>query len=71
MLLRSFETVAHYIAGPTTAMGLHATTVLKRGGNELSERVSTEDWLCLRLQMKLHAVRPQRDYTMRPQPRPR
>ena len=67
--LRSFETLARYIAGTTTATGLHVTAVLKRGGNELGERVSAADWLRLRLRMKLHAVCPQWNYTLRPQPR--
>ena len=48
---------------------LYATAVLKRGGNELGERVGAADWLRLRLRMKLHAVCPQWNYTLRPQPR--
>ena len=70
MPLRSFETVVRYIAGTTTVTGLHVTAVLKRGGNELGERVSAEDWLRLRLRMKPHAVCPQWNYTLRPQRRP-
>ena len=67
--LRSFETVTRYIAGTTTVTGLHVTAVLKRGGNELGEHVSPEDWLRLRLRMKPHAVCPQWNYTLRPQRR--
>jgi hypothetical protein len=66
--LRSFETTARYIAGTTTATGLRVRAVLKRGGNETGERVSAHEWLRLRLRMKSHAVCPQWNYTLRPQP---
>jgi hypothetical protein len=40
--LRSFDTVARYIAGTTTTTGLTVTAALKRGGNETGERVSDD-----------------------------
>ena len=65
--LRSFETVTRYIAGTTTTTGLCVTAALKRGGNEIGERVSDEQWR--RLRLKRHAVCPGWNYTLRPRPR--
>jgi hypothetical protein len=62
--LRTFETVASYIAGTTTTTGLRVKAVLKRGGNETGERVSADEWR--RLRLKRHNVCPKWNYTLRP-----
>lgn len=40
--LRSFEIMTRYIEGTETATGLRVKAVLKRGGNEIGERVPDE-----------------------------
>lgn len=62
--LRSFETVIRYIEGTETAAGLRVKAVLKRGGNEIGERVSNEERR--RLCIQAHAVCPAWNYTLRP-----
>jgi hypothetical protein len=62
--LRHFENLVGYVAETTTRTGLTVTGVLKRGGNELGERVSETDMQ--RLRMTPHAVCPQWNYTLRP-----
>jgi hypothetical protein len=62
--LRSFEAVTRYIEGTETASGLRVKAMLKRGGNEIGERVSDEEMRCLRIQP--HAVCPAWNYTLHP-----
>ena len=62
--LRSFETVTQYIEGTETATGLTVKAVLKRGANEIGERVTNEEMRTLCLQP--HAVCPMWNYTLRP-----
>lgn len=62
--LRSFELMTSYIADTTTRTGLTVTAVLKRGGNELSERVSDDEMR--RLRLTPHSVCPQWNYTLQP-----
>lgn len=64
--LRSFDTVIKYIEGTETSKGLHVRAVLKRGGNELGERVSNE--VMQRLWIQPHAICPAWNYTIRPRP---
>jgi hypothetical protein len=64
--LRSFETVIKYIEGTETSTGLRVKACLKRGGNELSERVSNEMMQSLRIAP--HAVCPAWSYTISPRP---
>jgi hypothetical protein len=65
--LRTFETVASYIAGTTTTTGLRVKAVLKRGANKTGERVSNDQMR--RLHLKRHAVCPKWNYTLRPRRR--
>jgi len=46
---------------------LRVKAILKRGGNELGERVSNEEMRALRIE--LHAVCPAWNYTISPRPR--
>jgi hypothetical protein len=62
--LRSFETVTRYIEGTETATGLRVKAVLKRGGNEIGERVSNEEMR--RLHIQPHAICPAWNYTLHP-----
>lgn len=62
--LRSFETIARYIAGTVTAAGLSVLARLKRGGNETGERVSDDEMR--RLRLTPHVVCPAWNYTLRP-----
>ena len=64
--LRSFETIARYIAGTVTAAGLQVLARLKRGGNETGERVADDEMR--RLRLAPHAVCPAWSYTLRPRP---
>jgi len=64
--LRTFETICRYIAGTATAAGLRVTAALKRGGNETGERVTNAVMAGLRL--TAHAVCPQWNYTLAPNP---
>jgi hypothetical protein len=64
--LRSFDLMMKYIEGTETARGLRVKAVLKRGGNELGERVSNEEMKGLWLQP--HAVCPAWNYTIQPRP---
>lgn len=54
--LRSFELMAHYIAHTTTRTGLIVTAALRRGGNELGERVTDKE--IQRLKLIPHRVCP-------------
>jgi hypothetical protein len=65
--LRSFDTVIKYIEGTQTSKGLRVRAELKRGGNELGERVSNEEMKALRIGP--HAVCPAWNYTISPRPR--
>jgi hypothetical protein len=65
--LRTFETMMKYIEGTVTRTGLRVKAILKRGGNELGERVSNEEMSTLRIEP--HAVCPAWNYTIRPRPR--
>ncbi|QTQ33875.1 Putative transposase, Rhodopirellula-type [Aromatoleum bremense] len=62
--LRSFEMLTSYIAATSTRTGLTVTGVLKRGGNELGERVTDDEMK--RLRLTRHSVCPQWNYTLRP-----
>nr|WP_251199596.1 ISAzo13 family transposase [Aromatoleum aromaticum] len=62
--LRSFESMTGYIAATSTRTGLTVTGVLKRGGNELGERVTDDEMK--RLRLTRHSVCPQWNYTLRP-----
>ena len=62
--LRTFDTVARYIAGTVTAAGLRVTACLKRGGNETGERVSDADMR--QLHLTPHTVCPAWNYTLSP-----
>jgi hypothetical protein len=64
--LRSFESMRDYIAGTTTRTGLRVEAVLKRGGNEIGERVC--DAQMRRLRLDPHSLCPQWNYTLRPRP---
>lgn len=64
--LRSFDLIARYVAGTTTAAGLSVTADLKRGGNERGEKVPDERMRNLRLTP--HAVCPDWNYTLSPRP---
>ncbi|MBK4739396.1 ISAzo13 family transposase [Noviherbaspirillum pedocola] len=46
--LRTFDTMMKYIEGTETCTGLRVKALLKRGGNELGERVSNEEMHALR-----------------------
>jgi hypothetical protein len=68
--LRSFEAMTGYIAATSTRTGLTVTGALKRGGNELGERVTDDEMK--RLRLTRHSVCPQWNYTLRPRnPNPR
>jgi hypothetical protein len=62
--LRSFELMTSYIADTTTRTGLTVTAALKRGGNELGERVTDDEMR--RLRLTPHSVCPQWNYTLQP-----
>jgi hypothetical protein len=62
--LRSFELMTRYIADTTTRTGLTVTATLKRGGNELGERVTDDEMQ--RLKLTPHRVCPQWNYTLQP-----
>lgn len=53
-----------YIEGTVTRTGLRVKAILKRGGNELGERVSNEEMRALRIEP--HVVCPAWNYTIRP-----
>jgi hypothetical protein len=65
--LRTFETLMKYIEGTVTRTGLRVKAILKRGGNELGERVSNEEMRALHIES--HTVCPAWNYTIRPRPR--
>lgn len=65
--LRSFELMTRYIADTTTRTGLTVTAALKRGGNELGERISDDQMQ--RLKLTPHRVCPQWNYTLQPRTR--
>lgn len=62
--LRTFETMLNYIAGTVTKAGLKVRALLKRGGNEIGERISDEQMRALDLEAD--AVCPKWNYTLRP-----
>ncbi len=66
--LRTFETVITYIEGTETITGLQVRANLKRGDNEIGERVSNEEMrsLCI----VPHAICPAWSYTIHPRPEP-
>jgi hypothetical protein len=66
--LRSFDSMMKYIEGTKTNKGLQVKAVLKRGGNELGERVSNAEMEALSIQP--HAVCPAWNYTIHPRPGP-
>ncbi|WP_413017638.1 ISAzo13-like element transposase-related protein [Noviherbaspirillum sp. 1P10PC] len=68
MPLRSFETVINYIEGTETVTGLQVRVDLKRGGNDIVERVLNEEMRSLRIEP--HAVCPAWSYTIHPEPEP-
>lgn len=55
-----------YLEGTATRTGLRVKAILKRGGNELGERVSNEEMRALRIEP--HAVCPTWNYTISPRP---
>jgi hypothetical protein len=55
------------IEGTVTRTGLRVKAILKRGGNELGERVSNDEMRALRVEP--HAVCPAWNYTISPRPR--
>jgi hypothetical protein len=65
--LRSFETMMKYIEGTVPRTGLRVKAILKRVGNELGERVSSDEMGALRVEP--HAVCPAWNYTISPRPR--
>lgn len=65
--LRTFETMMKYIEGTATRTGLRVKAILKRGGNELGERVSNEEMHALRIEP--HAVFPAWNYMISLRPR--
>jgi len=68
--LRSYETVITYIEGTETVTGLQVRADLKRGGNEIGERVSNEEMRSFSIEP--HAICPAWSYTihLRPEPAP-
>ena len=64
---RMFETMMKYIEGTAICTGLRVKAILKRGGNELGERVSNEEMRALRIES--HAVCPAWNYTISPRHR--
>jgi hypothetical protein len=54
--LRPFETVITYNEGTETVTGLQVRADLKRGGNEIGERVSNEEMRSLSIEA--HAICP-------------
>ena len=68
MPLRSFDTVITYIEGTETVTGLQVRADLKRGDNEIGERVTNEEMRSLRIEP--HAICPAWSYTIHPRPEP-
>ena len=64
--MQTFETVMKCLERTATRKGLRVKAVLKRGGNELGERVSNEEMRALRIEP--HAVCPAWNYTISPRP---
>ena len=60
-------TAVIHIEGTVTRTGLRVKAILKRGGNELGERVSNEEMRALRIEP--HTVCPAWNYTISPRPR--